>query len=138
MLLTKNFTLTENYDKENRQFEFHHPSVFSHEPPQKQLFNTHQPWFFLPPGIFQKRNKLIVLIRNPIDLAVSVYHVTHSQPLVYHYHGSWDGYFSLFMQGKGGCQSRGILYIIVKERKMYLLIHNLDMLCIVQSPENIN
>ncbi|NXD04256.1 ST6B1 Sulfotransferase, partial [Certhia familiaris] len=67
--------------------------------PSRRIIVTHLRPDFLPPSIFQSKAKILVLVRNPKDAAVSYYHFSNNLPLMPSF-ASWDEYFADFMNGK--------------------------------------
>ncbi|NXM52685.1 ST6B1 Sulfotransferase, partial [Illadopsis cleaveri] len=67
--------------------------------PSRRIIVTHLRPDVLPPSIFQSKAKILVLVRNPKDTAVSYYHFYNNLPLLPSY-DSWDEYFADFMNGK--------------------------------------
>ncbi|XP_046569340.1 sulfotransferase 1B1-like isoform X2 [Haliotis rubra] len=67
-----------------------------------RLLNTHMGFRFLPSEIVTKRTKVIYLLRNPKDVAVSLYnHVTGMNAgEKYLYNGIWDDFLDAYLQGK--------------------------------------
>ncbi|XP_046569342.1 sulfotransferase 1B1-like isoform X2 [Haliotis rubra] len=66
-----------------------------------RLLNTHMGFRFLPSEIVTKRTKVIYLLRNPKDVAVSLYHhVTGMNPgEKFVYNGTWDDFLDAYLQG---------------------------------------
>jgi hypothetical protein len=62
----------------------------------QRLFTCHLP-LTLMPGSTLTKGKYIYVARNPKDVAVSFYHHDRSKS---GYAGSWDEYFTLFVEGK--------------------------------------
>lgn len=62
----------------------------------QRLFTCHLP-LVLMPGSTVIKGKYIYVARNPKDVAVSFYHADRSKSS---YAGTWDEYFSLFVDGK--------------------------------------
>ncbi|KFU84657.1 Sulfotransferase 6B1, partial [Chaetura pelagica] len=67
--------------------------------PSRRIILTHLPPHLLPKSIFQSKAKILVIIRNPKDTAVSYYHFYNNMPLLVSF-TSWDEYFAAFMSGK--------------------------------------
>ncbi|XP_046351458.2 sulfotransferase 1B1-like [Haliotis rufescens] len=65
-----------------------------------RILNTHVQFDSLPKEIHQKKTKIIYLLRNPKDAAVSFYN--HHRKLVqyYDYHGIFKDYLPLWVEGK--------------------------------------
>ncbi|NXO31181.1 ST6B1 Sulfotransferase, partial [Cisticola juncidis] len=67
--------------------------------PSRRIIVTHLRPDLLPPSIFQSKAKILVLVRNPKDTAVSYYHFYNKLPVLPSF-SSWDEYFTDFMNGK--------------------------------------
>ncbi|NXG73706.1 ST6B1 Sulfotransferase, partial [Baryphthengus martii] len=67
--------------------------------PSRRIIQTHLPPHLLPPAILQRKAKILVLVRNPKDTAVSYYHFYNNMPMLPSF-TSWDEYFTDFMNGK--------------------------------------
>ncbi|NXY41253.1 ST6B1 Sulfotransferase, partial [Ceuthmochares aereus] len=67
--------------------------------PSPRILATHLNYDYLPKSIFKNKAKILVLFRNPKDTAVSFFHFHNNVPNVPSY-GSWDEFFSEFMNGK--------------------------------------
>ncbi|NWH75991.1 ST6B1 Sulfotransferase, partial [Piaya cayana] len=67
--------------------------------PSRRIIQTHLPPHLLPPSILQSKAKILVLVRNPKDTAVSFYHFYNNMPVLPSF-TSWDEYFTAFMNGK--------------------------------------
>lgn len=67
-----------------------------------RVFNTHAPFIALPIAIKSGRNKckMVYILRNPKDLAVSYYHHLKAAK-EFEYDGSFRGFLQLFIEGKG-------------------------------------
>ncbi|XP_078313949.1 sulfotransferase 1B1-like isoform X1 [Crassostrea virginica] len=63
-----------------------------------RVINTHVYFQHLPKDLFAKRCKIVYILRNPKDIAVSYYN-HHKKLLMYEFDGPWDNYFQRFMQG---------------------------------------
>ncbi|PVD31594.1 hypothetical protein C0Q70_07009 [Pomacea canaliculata] len=66
-----------------------------------RVFNTHAPFIALPIAIKSGRNKckMVYILRNPKDLAVSYYHHLKAAK-EFEYDGSFRGFLQLFIEGK--------------------------------------
>ncbi|NXG42311.1 ST6B1 Sulfotransferase, partial [Psilopogon haemacephalus] len=67
--------------------------------PSRRIILTHLPPHLLPPSILQSEAKILLLLRNPKDTAVSYYHFYNDMPVLPSF-ASWDEYFPAFMNGK--------------------------------------
>ena len=68
--------------------------------PSPRLLKSHLPEHLLPAQIFSKKAKIVYVVRNPKDLAVSFYHFHKYVPELPQYE-SWDQFFDDFIVGKG-------------------------------------
>ncbi|XP_071093506.1 sulfotransferase 1B1-like [Haliotis cracherodii] len=64
-----------------------------------RLLNTHFKLSLLPPDIVKKRCKIVYLLRNPKDVAVSYYNFMLKLPY-YNYRGKWDNFMKYHVLGK--------------------------------------
>ncbi|NXK55477.1 ST6B1 Sulfotransferase, partial [Chauna torquata] len=67
--------------------------------PSRRIISTHLPPHHLPSSILQSNAKVLLLVRNPKDTAVSYYHFYNNMPVLPSF-TSWDEYFAAFMNGK--------------------------------------
>ncbi|NWH47652.1 ST6B1 Sulfotransferase, partial [Fregata magnificens] len=67
--------------------------------PSKRIILTHLPPHLLPSSILQSKAKILVLVWNPKDTAVSYYHFYNNMPVLPPF-ASWYEYFAAFMNGK--------------------------------------
>uniref|UniRef100_A0A8D0FAC4 Sulfotransferase n=1 Tax=Strix occidentalis caurina TaxID=311401 RepID=A0A8D0FAC4_STROC len=83
------------------RLEFGDPGIYERmkKLPSRRIIITHLPPHLLPPSILQSKAKILVLIRNPKDTAVSYYHFYNNMPVLPSF-SSWDEYFAAFMNGK--------------------------------------
>ncbi|XP_054678679.1 sulfotransferase 6B1-like [Grus americana] len=83
------------------RLEFGDPGVYERmkKLPSRRIIQTHLPPHLLPPSILQSKAKILVLVRNPKDTAVSYYHFYNNMPVLPSF-TSWDEYFAAFMNGK--------------------------------------
>ncbi|XP_053376099.1 sulfotransferase 1B1-like [Mercenaria mercenaria] len=64
-----------------------------------RLLNTHLKIKYFPKGVFEKKIKAVLLVRNPKDVAVSFYNHTYGlKP--YEYDGKFENYVQMFMRGE--------------------------------------
>ncbi|NWZ89644.1 ST6B1 Sulfotransferase, partial [Nesospiza acunhae] len=68
--------------------------------PSRRIIVTRLRPDLLPPSIFQSKAKILVLVRNAKDTAVSYYDFCNNLPPVMPSFASWDEYFADFMNGK--------------------------------------
>uniref|UniRef100_A0A8V0XLP1 Sulfotransferase n=1 Tax=Gallus gallus TaxID=9031 RepID=A0A8V0XLP1_CHICK len=93
-----------NAEKELQMFprlEFGDPGVFERmkKLPSRRIILTHLSPHLLPPSLFQGKAKILLLLRNPKDTAVSYYHFYNNMPVLPSF-ATWDEYFAAFMSGK--------------------------------------
>ncbi|NXL84645.1 ST6B1 Sulfotransferase, partial [Alectura lathami] len=67
--------------------------------PSRRIITTHLLPHLLPQCVLQNKAKILVLVRNPKDTAVSYYHFYNNMPFLPSF-ASWDEYFAAFMNGK--------------------------------------
>ena len=70
--------------------------------PAPRVFNTHLYFKYLPEDFRRRRCKILYILRNPKDVAVSFYN-HHSKITVYDYDGPWDSYLRRYIKGDGKC-----------------------------------
>ncbi|NWX61189.1 ST6B1 Sulfotransferase, partial [Promerops cafer] len=68
--------------------------------PSRRIIVTHLRPDLLPPSIFQSKAKILVLVRNPKDTAVSYYHFCNNLPALPSF-ASWDEYFAVLCMAWG-------------------------------------
>ncbi|XP_009889763.1 PREDICTED: sulfotransferase 6B1-like [Charadrius vociferus] len=83
------------------RLEFGDPGIYERmkKLPSRRIILTHLPPHLLPPSVLQSKAKILVLVRNPKDTAVSYYHFYNNMPVLPSF-ASWDEYFAAFMNGK--------------------------------------
>ncbi|XP_035217588.1 sulfotransferase family cytosolic 1B member 1-like [Stegodyphus dumicola] len=64
-----------------------------------RLMATHLPLPLIPKQLRQGKCKIIYVVRNPKDNAVSYYHHHRMSTFLGNYKGSWDDFLHLFMKG---------------------------------------
>ncbi|XP_013421060.1 sulfotransferase 1 family member D1-like [Lingula anatina] len=67
--------------------------------PSPRILITHMPKRFVPYDAWKKNIKVIIVSRNPKDVAASFCAFKNACKL-YEYSGTWDGFFPLFLEGK--------------------------------------
>uniref|UniRef100_H0W9U7 Sulfotransferase n=1 Tax=Cavia porcellus TaxID=10141 RepID=H0W9U7_CAVPO len=67
---------------------------------ERRVIPTHLSYDLLPVNIKQKQCKIIYIIRNPKDTAVSLFHYYRENPNL-PYIETWAAFFELFLQGEG-------------------------------------
>ncbi|KAK3093124.1 hypothetical protein FSP39_011381 [Pinctada imbricata] len=66
--------------------------------PVPRVFNTHILFKYLPEDFRKKRCKILYVLRNPKDVAVSYYN-HHSKIREYEYDGKWEPYLDRYIEG---------------------------------------
>lgn len=66
--------------------------------PSPRILNTHVYFRHLPKDFKNRKCKILYMIRNPKDVAVSFYN-HHEKVLEYEYSGAWEHYLSRFIKG---------------------------------------
>lgn len=64
-----------------------------------RVLNTHFPFRMLPTQSKEKKTKIVLVLRNPKDLVVSLYY-HHTGMTNYYYNGTFSDHLKLFMEGK--------------------------------------
>ncbi|XP_069486782.1 sulfotransferase 6B1 isoform X2 [Ambystoma mexicanum] len=67
--------------------------------PSPRVYATHFHYDNLPKSVFQSGTKKLVILRNPKDSAVSLYHFHNKNPALPNY-SDWNDFFKDFMCGK--------------------------------------
>eukprot|EP00062_Callorhinchus_milii_P013272 gi/632961191/ref/XP_007896620.1/ PREDICTED: sulfotransferase 6B1-like isoform X1 [Callorhinchus milii] len=93
----ENYALTRKF----ATLEFGAPEKFEEmkRHPSPRLYGTHSHYDNLPKSISEKKPKILVLLRNPKDNAVSYYHFYQNNPLLPCF-PSWDEFFKKYMTGE--------------------------------------
>lgn len=73
--------------------------------PSPRILNTHFPFDHLPLDMIKRKTKIILIHRNPKDIAVSHYHHHLYLVKVYNYEGEWKNWLPLFIEGKADYNS---------------------------------
>ncbi|XP_019405501.1 PREDICTED: sulfotransferase 6B1-like [Crocodylus porosus] len=82
-------------------FEFGDPGKFERikKLPFRRVLATHLLPGCLPTSVFKNNAKILMLTRNPKDVAVSYFHFSNGMPLLPSFK-TWDEFFSAFMCGE--------------------------------------
>ncbi|XP_022091468.1 sulfotransferase 1 family member D1-like isoform X2 [Acanthaster planci] len=80
-----------------------------------RLIKSHLPGQLLPPQVWEKKVKIVYVIRNPKDVAVSYFH--HTRLLCPHLDISWDYFFEKFHSGDIGYGKWWEHYLHLWERR---------------------
>uniref|UniRef100_A0A8C8S2S7 Sulfotransferase n=1 Tax=Pelusios castaneus TaxID=367368 RepID=A0A8C8S2S7_9SAUR len=83
------------------RLEFGNPEKFKwmKELPSRRIIVTHLSPQVLPKSIFKSKAKILLLVRNPKDTAISWFHFHNNMSPLPSFN-SWDEYFEAFMHGK--------------------------------------
>ncbi|GAB1600159.1 sulfotransferase 6B1-like [Argonauta hians] len=68
--------------------------------PSPRVLNNHLHLHHLPRQVLTKKPKMILMTRNPRDVAVSAFNHTFHLSKLYDYDGDWTNYFEIFFEGK--------------------------------------
>ncbi|XP_046356071.1 sulfotransferase 1B1-like [Haliotis rufescens] len=89
-------------EKEDLMMEWKTPE-FMDKFPSPRVLNNHVLLKHLNPELFEKKIKIVMVIRNPKDVAVSFYH-HHKKLVEYDYKGKFENYVPHYLEGKvDGC-----------------------------------
>lgn len=70
--------------------------------PSPRFIKSHLPYHVIPISENEaKRSRYLYVARNPKDAAVSYYHFVRSFGPVSQFHGTWEFFAKLFVEGKG-------------------------------------
>ncbi|XP_033873778.3 sulfotransferase 6B1-like [Acipenser ruthenus] len=67
--------------------------------PSTRILGTHMNTNNIPVSFFEKKSKILVVLRNPKDTAVSYFHFYNKNPVLPAF-DSWDKFFSQYMSGE--------------------------------------
>uniref|UniRef100_A0A3P9DCZ3 Sulfotransferase n=1 Tax=Maylandia zebra TaxID=106582 RepID=A0A3P9DCZ3_9CICH len=70
--------------------------------PSPRLFTSHLPQVLMPPGLMDKKGKIVYLMRNPKDNMVSYYHFSNSLADL-ETPQSFAQFFEWYLMGNGMC-----------------------------------
>uniref|UniRef100_A0A8C5QTF5 Sulfotransferase n=1 Tax=Leptobrachium leishanense TaxID=445787 RepID=A0A8C5QTF5_9ANUR len=86
---------------EQAMIEFGKPQKIEYlkEQPSPRVFSTHLYPDDLPKSFFEKKAKMLLILRNPKDTAVSYYHFCNTNPVLPSF-ASWDLFFNAYIEGK--------------------------------------
>ena len=99
MLLTGKSELTE-VDMKSHQLVHLQPADLD-SLPSPRVLDTHRQFQDLPTDFVIKKRKLVLVVRDPRDICVSMYHFIVDTKARSEYQGTFGGFLSLFLQGKG-------------------------------------
>ncbi|KAM4693518.1 sulfotransferase 6B1-like [Discoglossus pictus] len=80
------------------EFKWKDKSEKLKQAPSPRVLATHFNYDYIPKSIFDKKSKILVVLRNPKDAAVSFFHFYNNDPLLPNY-SSWDTFFQDFISG---------------------------------------
>ena len=69
--------------------------------PSPRILNTHMRFEHLPEDMRKQKTKIILIHRNPKDVAASLYNHHLNMTGLYNYNGLWKNWLTLYMEGKG-------------------------------------
>ncbi|KAM4770935.1 sulfotransferase 6B1-like [Rhinophrynus dorsalis] len=69
------------------------------ESPSPRVFSSHLLYDEVPKSFFEKKVKILLILRNPKDTAVSYFHFCNNNPVLPTY-GLWDLFFKDYISGK--------------------------------------
>ncbi|XP_077342482.1 sulfotransferase 6B1-like [Lithobates pipiens] len=80
--------------------EFGKPEKYEYlsQQPSPRVLATHIPCEDIPKNFFEKKTKVLLILRNPKDTAVSYYHFTNKNPTLPTYE-SWDLFYKDYITG---------------------------------------
>ncbi|XP_046378754.2 sulfotransferase 1B1-like isoform X1 [Haliotis rufescens] len=68
--------------------------------PSPRIINSHVSLFHSPDDLIEKKCRIVYSLRDPRDVAVSMYNLSRSGSVVTNYTGDFKDYFYLFLEGK--------------------------------------
>ncbi|OWF36359.1 estrogen sulfotransferase-like [Mizuhopecten yessoensis] len=96
MMLTRGSTVYAAGPKEHAMLEFRSAEKLD-ALDSPRIFNTHLRLSNLPKKLVERKCKIVFLVRNPKDTAVSLYNHMSAKGSAFAYKGSFDDFLSLFM-----------------------------------------
>ncbi|XP_060605454.1 sulfotransferase 1A1-like [Ruditapes philippinarum] len=75
------------------------PIEYTENLPQPRVLNSHLKVKYLPKDVIEKKLNIVLLVRNPKDVAVSFYNHTRGLSF-YDYDGKFENYLQMFMRGE--------------------------------------
>ncbi|XP_066479081.1 sulfotransferase 6B1-like [Tiliqua scincoides] len=118
-----------------QRLEFGDPEIYERMKkfPYRRILITHLHPQALPTSIFKKKAKVLVLIRNPKDTAVSYFHFSNGMTCLPT--STWDQFFTKFMTGKVGW---GSYFDHVAEWDKYINDENIMAISYEELKEDLN
>ena len=68
-----------------------------------RVYKTHLPYDMLPKQVHENKTRIVHIIRDPHDIAVSYYHFYRSLAQLGHFTGTWEEFLNMFMAGYVCC-----------------------------------
>lgn len=65
-----------------------------------RILNSHTLPRHMPRDFFERKRKIVFLLRNPKDVAVSFYNHSYNLTKIYNYNGEFKNYLNNFISGK--------------------------------------
>ncbi|XP_069811667.1 sulfotransferase 6B1-like [Dendropsophus ebraccatus] len=126
------------HDKEptldQAMFEFGKPEKYKYlnQQPSPRVMSSHLTYENTPKTFFEK-TKILIILRNPKDTAVSYFHFSQNNPVLPTY-SSWDAFFKAFITGdviygsyfdhalgwEKFCDDKNVLFLTFEEMKLDL------------------
>ncbi|XP_018412867.1 PREDICTED: sulfotransferase 6B1-like [Nanorana parkeri] len=80
--------------------EFGKPEKYEYlnQQPSPRVMSSHITYENIPKTFFEKKTKMLIILRNPKDTAVSYYHFSNNNPVLPSYE-SWDLFFKDYITG---------------------------------------
>ncbi|XP_072265382.1 sulfotransferase 6B1-like isoform X2 [Pyxicephalus adspersus] len=80
--------------------EFGKPDKYEYlnQQPSPRVMSSHITYENIPKTFFEKKTKILLILRNPKDTAVSYYHFSNNNPVLPSYE-SWDLFFKDYLSG---------------------------------------
>ena len=110
MMLLKGAAETIPFKKSMHMLEFNSAAEID-EYPSPRVLNTHVHYDALPSDALARRLRLLFVLRNPKDMAVSLYNHHIKLSKYYDYRGTFHDWLELFLAGKGTMAHPTILII---------------------------
>lgn len=97
-MLNRGNTEYDKFTKENHTLDFMTPKMLE-EMPSPRTLNSHFLFQHLPKGFFQTQHKIIVIHRDPKDVAVSWYNHMVGTNNISPYNGEFSDYLEMYLEG---------------------------------------
>lgn len=76
------------------------PHIILDSNPSPRVLSSHFLYDDLPVQVKEKKTKIVLTVRHPKDTVVSDYNHVKLLPQLYHYQGTFDNYFKMWMAGR--------------------------------------